>query len=68
MEWAIEYRLDFEDSDPEYISNLPSLAFAWDASKRLQQRFGGRLIALDIKAYSYHNGSVPYLEEHIQII
>ena len=63
MLWDIEYTLDSEYNDPDFIVGLKTLSFAYAQAEVLKRSYGSRIKKLDIKGFS--DG---FLEEHIQII
>ena len=63
--YDIEYTLDNYDNDCDYVEGLFSMKEAKIEAKKLQAKYGNRIVKLDIKKFDMET---DYLEEHITII
>lgn len=63
--YDIEYTLDNEDNDCDFVEGIFSLKEAKSEAKKLKAKYGDRIVKLDIKKFDLET---DYLEEHIVII
>lgn len=63
--YDIEYTLDSEYNDCDFIEGLYSMKEAKEEANKLKRKYKNRLVKLDIKKFDLET---DYLEEHITII